>query len=140
MIKYFQTASHKPGSAPTGKVRAQRPQAEVLKLDTICADIAAKTTLTRADVHGTLCAIEEQVVKHVKDGQIVKFGLLGTFRPVVSSRSVLTTDAEAVKEMHKRPASFLRSVRILFQPAAELKDRVNLEARFEKVDPPKKKK
>ena len=139
MIKYFLIESQKPGTAPDGRVRAQRAPGDIIHLDAVCADIAAKTTLTRADVHGTLCAIEEQIVKHVKEGHLVKFGLLGTFRPVTSCVSVPETDAEQVDIMKKHPSTYLKGVRLAFYPSKELKDRMNLEARFEKVEAPKKK-
>ena len=138
MIKYFLTQSSKPGSEPDGRVRAARAPGDIVHLDTVCADIAAKTTLTRADVHGTLCAIEEQIVKHVKEGHLVKFGLLGTFRPVASSMSVPESDTDGADYMKKHPSSVLKGIRLAFYPSKELKDRMNLEARFEKVEAPKK--
>lgn len=121
-----------PGEAPL--YYPVRAAASPVALDEMCRAIAEKTTLTRADVHGTLCAIEEQIVNHVKEGHIVKFGLLGTFRPAVNAATVLASDEEQVKYMNKCPSNFVKRLRLRFYPSAELLSRVNVEAEYEKVE------
>lgn len=122
------------GADKTPKYYPVRAAASPVALDEMCRAIAEKTTLTRADVHGTLCAIEEQIVNHVKEGHIVKFGLLGTFRPAVNSATVLASDEEQVKYMNKVPSNFVKRLRLRFYPSAELLSRVNVEAEYEKVE------
>lgn len=135
MIKYFvQERINQMSVDKTPRYYPVRAAGSVVHLDEMCRAIAEKTTLTRADVHGTLCAIEEQIVKHVKEGHIVKFGMLGTFRPTLKSITVLATDAEPVKDMNKFPSNYVQRLRLRFYPSAELASRVNLEAKFEKVD------
>lgn len=135
MIRYF-VQSRKNSLIGSGETKYYpvRAAGSVVQLDEMCRAIAEKTTLTRADVHGTLCAIEEQIVKHVKEGHIVKFGLLGTFRPSIKSETVLATDTDGVKDINKFPSNYVKRLRLRFFPSSELLTRVNVEAKFEKVD------
>ena len=48
--------------------------------------IVEKCTLTRVDVEAVLIALEEVIIEQLKNGNSVRFGSLGSFRPTMQTR------------------------------------------------------
>lgn len=85
--------------------------------DEICNEIAAKCTLTRPDVEAVLIDLEEHIVMHLKEGQTVRLGRLGSYRLSIKSQGAFDTYDEAVQKGHK---SF-QCVRVHFTPGAYIR-------------------
>ena len=52
----------------------------------VIAGIVEKCTLTKADVKACLVALEEVIIEQLKNGNAVRFGDLGSFRPTLKTR------------------------------------------------------
>lgn len=85
--------------------------------DEICSEIAAKCTLTRPDVEAVLIDLEEHIVMHLKEGQTVRLGRLGSYRLSIKSQGAFNTYDEAAQKSQK---SF-RCVRVHFTPGAYIR-------------------
>ena len=72
----------------------------------IIEEIEKTTTLTSSDVKACLDALENAVVQHLAQGQAVRLGDLGSFRPTISSFG--TTEPE------KCDSTLIRRVRCRF--------------------------
>lgn len=83
-------------------------------LETIAKEIAAQNTLTPTDVTGVLVSLQEFIVMHMRNGQSVRFGYLGSFRPTISTKGVNSPELfrinHHIKAVRTRftPGSFLR--------------------------------
>lgn len=54
--------------------------------DDVIKGIEEKCTLTKVDVKAVLIALEEVVIEQLKNGNSVRFGNLGSFRPTLKTR------------------------------------------------------
>ena len=54
--------------------------------DDVILGIVEKCTLTKVDVKAVLIALEEVVIEQLKNGNTVRFGSLGSFRPSIKTR------------------------------------------------------
>lgn len=91
---------------------------EPVGLRKIIAEIEEKCTLTQADIVAVLYALESAVSKHLLNGQSVRFGTLGSFRPTISSVGA----AEAVQWA----PTMIKRVRCVFTPSGQMKQNLSL--------------
>lgn len=54
--------------------------------DDVIIGIVEKCTLTKVDVKAVLIALEEVIIEQLKNGNSVRFGNLGSFRPTLKTR------------------------------------------------------
>ena len=85
-----------------------------VSLREMCERIQQSCTVTKADVHAVLVALEEVIVDALKGGEIIRLGDLGTFRVSLSSKGALTE-----KEYN---TSLITRARILFRPGTILSE------------------
>ena len=57
--------------------------------DDVILGIVEKCTLTKVDVKAVLIALEEVIIEQLKNGNSVRFGSLGSFRPTLKTRTWL---------------------------------------------------
>ena len=74
----------------------------------MCERIQQSCTVTKADVHAVLIAMEDVIVDALKGGEIIRLGDLGTLRVSLSSKGALTE-----KEY---TSSLITKSRIIFRP------------------------
>lgn len=58
----------------------------VATADDVIAGIVDKCTLTKVDVKAVLIALEDVIIEQLKNGNSVRFGNLGSFRPSIKAR------------------------------------------------------
>lgn len=54
--------------------------------DDVILGIVEKCTLTKVDVKAVLQALEDVIIEQLQNGNSVRFGTLGSFRPTIKSR------------------------------------------------------
>jgi len=74
--------------------------------------IQQNCTVTKADVHAVLVAMEDVIILALKSGEMVRLGDLGTFQIGVTSKGALTE-----KEFNE---SLIKKARINFRPGVAL--------------------
>lgn len=100
--------------------------------------IEKKCTLASSDIKAVLDALEVELIDALRDGDAVRFGDLGSFRPTIHTKS---KDAE--KDVS---AGDILKVRVVFTPTLRVKQALDVKkgyVRFSKVEVvpvPKKKK
>ena len=82
-------------------------------LETIAKEIAAQNTLTPTDVTAVLVSLQEFIVMHKRNGESVRFGFLGSFRPTLTTKGVDQPELfriSHIKQVRTRftPGSYLR--------------------------------
>ena len=96
------------------KFYAQVKMSGEVTLREMCDRIQQSCTVTKADVHAVLVAMEDVFVDALKGGEIIRLGDLGTFRVSLSSKGSLTE-----KEY---TSSLITKSRIIFRPGSVLSD------------------
>ena len=96
------------------KFYAQARMSGEVSLREMCDRIQQSCTVTKADVHAVLVAMEDVFVDALKGGEIIRLGDLGTFRVSLSSKGSLTE-----KEY---TSSLITKSRIIFRPGSVLSD------------------
>ena len=96
------------------KFYAQARMSGEVSLREMCDRIQQSCTVTKADVHAVLVAMEDVFVDALKGGEIIRMGDLGTFRVSLSSKGSLTE-----KEY---TSSLITKSRIIFRPGSVLSD------------------
>ena len=91
---------------------------EPVGLRKIIAEIEEKCTLTQADIVAVLYALESAVSKHLLNGQAVRFGTLGSFRPTISS--------EGAESANTWAPTMIKRVRAVFTPSGQMKQNLSL--------------
>ena len=91
---------------------------EPVGLRAVVKEIEEKCTLTQPDIVAVLYALESAVSKHLLNGQSVRFGTLGSFRPTISSEGADSADAWA--------PSMVKKVRAVFTPSGQMKQNLSL--------------
>jgi len=76
--------------------------------------IQQSCTVTKADVHAVLVALEDVIIDALKGGEIVRMGDLGSFRISLNSKGAVTEEEYNV--------SMISKARILFRPGMVLSD------------------
>jgi len=90
------------------KFYAQVKMSGDVSLREMCERIQQSCTVTKADVHAVLVAMEDVIVDALKGGEIIRLGDLGTLRVSLSSKGALTE-----KEY---TSSLITKSRIIFRP------------------------
>ena len=85
-----------------------------VSLREMCERIQQSCTVTKADVHAVLVAMEDVIVDALKGGEIIRLGDLGTLRVSLSSKGALTE-----KEY---TSSLITRSRIIFRPGSILSE------------------
>lgn len=85
--------------------------------DDVCNEIAAKCTLTRPDVEAVLIDLEEHIVMHLKEGQTVRLGRLGSFRLSIKNQST----SESLNEAIAVGAKSIKNVKVHFTPGVYIR-------------------
>ncbi|MDQ0476432.1 MULTISPECIES: HU family DNA-binding protein [Chryseobacterium] len=88
----------------------------VVDIRMISEELSDASTLNSVDIRAVLFGLEKSLLKYLREGYIVKFGDLGTFRP-----SLRGTGAETADEL---TASSVKKIRIIFSPSPILKHTV----------------
>ena len=100
---------------------------EPVGLRAIVKEIEEKCTLTQADIVAVLYALESAIAKKLRNGQSVRFGTLGSFRPTISS-------VGATNAVEWSP-SMIKRVRAVFTPSGQMKQNLSLKnCRFTKAE------
>lgn len=86
---------------------------EPIGLRAIVKEIEEKCTLTQPDIVAVLYALESAVAAKLRNGQAVRFGTLGSFRPTITSNGAPNAAAWA--------PSMIKRVRAVFTPSGQLK-------------------
>ena len=89
------------------------PVSGVVKIDNLAKEISRECTLTPHDIRAVISAMEERIIEHMQNGQSVRLGLLGSFRPTIKSKS--TAKAEAFSN------SNIRGVAVAFTPSSTMR-------------------
>ena len=82
-------------------------------LSELAANISRECTVTVHDVKAVLSSLEEQIYMALRNGQSVRLGDLGSFRPVIN-----TTGVEIEKDFS---VSNIKTVRPVFTPSTNLR-------------------
>ena len=91
--------------------------------------IEKKCTLASSDIKAVLDALEVELIDALRDGDAVRFGDLGSFRPTIHTKS---KDAE--KDVN---AGDILKVRVVFTPTLRVKQALDVKkgyVRFSKVE------
>lgn len=96
------------------KYYAQVKQSGDVSLREMCERIEQSCTVTKADVHAVLVAMEDVIVDALKGGEIIRLGDLGTLRVSLSSKGALSE-----KEY---TSSLITKKRIIFRPGSILSE------------------
>ena len=100
---------------------------EPVGLRAIVKEIEEKCTLTQPDILAVLSALESAIAAKLRNGQSVRFGTLGSFRPTITSNGAATASTWAV--------NMIKRVRAVFTPSAQLKrDLAPKNCKFSKVE------
>lgn len=86
---------------------------EPVGIRAIVKEIEEKCTLTQPDILAVLSALESAIAAKLRNGQAVRFGTLGSFRPTISSEGAGSAATWAV--------NMIKRVRAVFTPSAQLK-------------------
>lgn len=100
-------------------------------LEQIAKEIAAQNTLTPTDVTAVLVSLQEFIIMHMRNGQSVRFGYLGSFRPTVTTKGV--DKPELFKVTH------IKTVRTRFTPSSTMRFEMspkNPQVKFRNVTEP----
>ena len=116
-MQYKVVERKKPGTQDF-KFYGQVVLGEPIGLRKIIQEIEEKCTLTQPDIVAVLYALESAVSKHLLNGQSVRFGTLGSFRPTISSEGADSADAWA--------PSMVKKVRAVFTPSGQMKQNLSL--------------
>ena len=88
-------------------------------LDEIAEEISGKCTVTSHDIKAVISALEEVTFKHLRNGNSVRLGDLGSFHARISSSGTLT-------EEEFSPTN-LRGIKVRFMPSSKLRFELSLE-------------
>ncbi len=86
----------------------------VTELETLADLISSQCTVTSTDCVAVLNALEENIIRELKQGRIVKLGKLGNFQVSLSSEGFDTEDEVTAKAIKK--------ARIIFRPSLGMKN------------------
>ena len=88
-------------------------------LDEIAEEISGKCTVTSHDIKAVISALEEVTFKHLRNGNSVRLGDLGSFHARISSSGTPT-------EEEFSPTN-LRGIKVRFMPSWKLRFELSLE-------------
>ncbi len=100
MLKYNVVPKKNPQDKSV-KYYASLAQVKPVKLAELAENISRECTVTIHDVKAVLSALEEQLIFQLREGNSVRLGDLGSFRPTLRSEGVeLAEDFTAAKIKH----------------------------------------
>ena len=117
MIPYIVKSMKKPGTDQK-QFYIQVAPTVPLTLETIAKNISSRCTVTETDCLAVLNELETEVITAARNGNSVRLGKLGSFRPTISSRGAQTA-AEA-------KVSNVKAVRCRFNPGSRLRAALHL--------------
>ena len=117
MIPYIVKSMKKPGTDEK-KFYIQVAPTVPLTLEQIAKHISSRCTVTETDCLAVLNELETEVITAARNGNSVRLGKLGSFRPTISSAGVAT--AADVK------LSNVKAVRCRFNPGSRLRAALHL--------------
>ena len=117
MIPYIVKSMKKPGTDEK-KFYIQVAPTVPLTLEQIAKHISSRCTVTETDCLAVLNELETEVITAARNGNSVRLGKLGSFRPTISSAGVAT--AADVK------ISNVKAVRCRFNPGSRLRAALHL--------------
>lgn len=79
-MKYYMTKSKNRVSAANGKYVAKVRHYQTVDFDTIAERISNSCTLTKADIIATLTAFSEEMLRSLKNGDVVVMPNIGKFK------------------------------------------------------------
>lgn len=115
MIHFVIKEKKKPGTQDF-KFYGLVKQTGVVGIRQLCQLVADKCTLTPADILATLNALQSEIINQIKQGNSVRLGDLGSFRPSLSSEGADSADGWAV--------NMIKRVRAVYTPSAEMKQQL----------------
>ena len=124
MIHYYPQKRRNPQDV-TPTYYPQIAPVRPMNLEDISEAITEVCTVTRHDIKAVLSALQEQVIKAMQNGQSIRLGDLGSFRPTLSSNGVPTADEVS--------SQLIRSVNCRFTPGTMMHSRLAItspEVRF----------
>ena len=91
---------------------------EPVGIRAIVKEIEEKCTLTQPDILAVLSALESAIAAKLRNGQAVRFGTLGSFRPTITSEGASAANVWTV--------NMIKRVRAVFTPSGQLKRDLSL--------------
>lgn len=91
---------------------------EPVGIRAIVKEIEEKCTLTQPDILAVLSALESAIAAKLRNGQSVRFGTLGSFRPTITSEGATSAATWA--------PNMVKKVRAVFTPSSQLKKDLSL--------------
>lgn len=128
MIPYIVKSMKKPGTEEK-LFYIQAAPSVPLTLERIAKNISARCTVTETDCLAVLNELETEVIAAMQNGNSVRFGKLGSFRPTISSHG-----ANTIQEVK---LSNVKAVRSRFRMGSRLRAALllsNADVRFVKRD------
>lgn len=89
-----------------------------VNFERIAKNISDRCTLTEADVLAVLNALQTEVEKAVQNGQSIRLGQLGSFRPTITSKGVLKKEDADV--------TLVKALRVRFTMGSRLRSALQL--------------
>ena len=113
-IKAIPKTSPQTGSSGSKKYYAQVIATGIDTTEDLVRRIERSSTMSRADIHGTLYALVDAMKISFEQGRVVQLDQLGNFRISVSS-----SPTDSPEELN---SSQIKNVRIIYNADRELKD------------------
>lgn len=110
-----------PGKFYPGVVRTQ-----TITFNAITKEIAARSTVSKADAAAVLISFEELIIEHLKNSNGVRLGSLGIIYPTLKG-----SGAPSAEEFNAK--DHITEVMVRFRAAKSLKDEVQ-DAEFKRVE------
>ena len=89
-----------------------------IKLNELAQDVSDACTLTVHDIKAVVSALEERIYKALRNGQSVRLGDLGSFRPTVKSASAATEEDFTMEN--------IRGIKVRFVPSSKMRYELSL--------------
>ena len=89
-----------------------------IKLDALAEEISGKCTVTVHDIKAVISALEESIYQHLRNGESVRLGDLGSFRTTLSSSGTVTEEEFSPEN--------LRGLLVRFTPSSKMRFELSL--------------
>ncbi len=100
----------------------QIQQEGVKDIEKIASEIEKKSTVSRADILSVLSDLQEAIISALQDGQGVKLGDVGSFRPTLKTMGV--------EDANDFQTANIRKVNVVFTPSSTMKYRLDKKSPF----------
>jgi predicted histone-like DNA-binding protein len=112
LFKGVQRTNPQDVTAPK-KFYAQAIASDTTDLRELAELIASQSTVSRADCHAVLVALEDNIIRELQKGRIIRLGDLGSYQVGVSANGVITEEEVS--------ANTIKKAKINFRPGIGLK-------------------